>query len=124
MEGAAVTIRLGRCRRAGPALLLLAACGCGLGDYEGKMTAAQERLKRFEEEFRLLDGPLSVPTVEVKGSRVPVANLFLRPPRGIATQADNENDPRGRLLYTFRARSGPFAWMELAFGGDEKEFAS
>jgi hypothetical protein len=103
-------------------LVVLFAGGCGVADYESRMVDAQKRLEHFEEASRLLDSPLVPPlTVTKEGSKVPIANMFLRPPKGIADKPADE--PRMRILYSYRRRTaGPVLWVELAFG-NQKEFA-
>ncbi len=105
--------------------LALVLSGCGLADYEKRMEKAQADLQRYEEENRLLDKPVYVPSQKDKG---PLANVFFRPPRGISSTAANENDPRGGLLYSYLPRydraAGPFNRVELAFGGEQKEFTA
>jgi hypothetical protein len=107
---------------------LLLASGCGVADYEGKMLSAQKRLERYEEESRLLGNPLTLPSRDTKDAgKQRIAHLFLRPPKGISTTAENESEPRNRLLYSYRPRSanaaGGVALVELA-AGDQKDFAA
>src|SRR5258707_15411387 len=92
-----------RYRACWPGLLLMLVSGCGVGAYESKMLEAQARMKRFEEESALLDpAPLVIPQVEKKdGGKVPIANIYLRPPRGVNSEAANAADPRLRLFYTY-----------------------
>jgi hypothetical protein len=87
--------------------------GCGLADYEARMAEAQERVKRFERENSLLDEPLDIPThkVTVKSpdgqtfeDQVPVARVFLRPPRGISKTAKNKDKAPGALFYQYPSR--------------------
>jgi hypothetical protein len=102
--------------------------GCGLADYEKKMAQAEARLQRFEDESRVLDIPLSVPLRPAKkpGGKPTAFNLFLRPPKGINNTAENEKEPRNRLLFSYRPRgrtaTGPFTLVELAIGDKETEF--
>ncbi len=108
-----------RVRPTTAACLLLFLAGCSVGDYEAKMLDAQNRVERFEEGNRLLEGPLAMPTRVEKGITIVDIDLFLRPPKGISTTASNEKSPRARLLYTFVASrqggAGPFAYVEIAF---------
>jgi hypothetical protein len=123
-------------------LALLVAAGCGVEAYEKRMEEAQKRLERFENESRVLDAPLSIPAPprdkdkdkdkdkEAKGAIVPlaapVAMIFLRPPKGINSTADNAEQPRARLLYSFKPRgatsAGPFTMVEVATGELSREF--
>jgi hypothetical protein len=87
------------------------------------MAESQKRLQRAEEENRVLDRPLVMPTEVENGVSVPLGNLFVRPPRGINDVSDNE--PRDAIFYTYLPRPGstaaPFSKMELAFGPKNKE---
>jgi hypothetical protein len=112
-----------RARRFGIALLLLALPACGLSDYEALMKEAQEREERFREEQKYLDEPLTMPTERDKeGKEVQVANVFLRPPKGIRSKP--EPQPRNNLMWQYPARSqgGDFASVEVAFATDDKDF--
>jgi len=110
-------------------LLLLAVPACGLSDYEALMRDAQEREKRFHDEQKYLDKPVTMPTRKVKKDKdkeereKPVGNVFFRPPRGIDSNAKSE--PRDNLIWQYPARSNgnDFIWVALAFGDDEKDFA-
>jgi hypothetical protein len=100
--------------------------GCGVADYESKMLKAQIRLKRYEEEKELLAEPLIIPSRENKeGKRKTIANVFLRPPKGIVSRAANADNPRDNLLYSYNPRSareaGAVAMVELA-AGSQKAF--
>jgi len=113
-----------RSRHALGALLLLAAGGCGLNEYQAKMRSAQDRLERFEEENKLLGDPLAMPQIKDKeGNVISAGNIFLRPPKGISPTPGA--DPRGNLLFRYvpskEGGAGPFQQLELAFG-DKKDF--
>ena len=116
-----------RVRSASACLLGLFLAGCSVGDYEAKMLDAQNRVARFEESNRLLEGPLVMPTRVDKGITIVDIDLFLRPPKGISTAPSNEASPRGRILYTYPpSRAGgaaPFASVEIAYAAkDAKDF--
>lgn len=119
-----------RLRRPSPpwlAGLLLLAAGCGVSEYEAKMQETQRRVQRFDEESKLLDSPLTIPTPPAKDKNAPPPPLlFVRPPRGILPSANNEKEPRNRILYTFPAKgvnaAGPFINMEVAVGDKSKDF--
>jgi hypothetical protein len=87
--------------------LVLPLCGCGLADYEAKMIDAQKRAQRLEEEARNLDEPLNMPTKKEKTGdvevEVPVADVFLRPPRGIGPTPDK--NPVNSLIYRYGPRT-------------------
>jgi hypothetical protein len=133
LETTAMPIPGDRIRACWPGLLLLLVSGCGVGAYESKMLDAQARVKRFEEESTLLEkDPLVIPQVEKKEDgkdpvKVPIANVYLRPPLGINSKAVNETDPRNGLLFTYDPRqpkaAGPVTRVELALG-DQKEFVA
>lgn len=107
-------------------LVVLLLPGCGLRDYEELMREAEAHEHHFDEQSKLLDEPLNAPTMKDKetGGNIPVAQFFLRPPKGIERTC--EEAPREGLLYRYPVRqastAGPFLMMELAFGHDQKEF--
>jgi hypothetical protein len=85
-------------RRVLPACVLLAAFGCGLGDYENHIDAQRERLKTFDEENKFLGGAINVPTYKAKTK----ANLdidlpywpfdvFLRLPKDMSTEPTRDH---------------------------------
>jgi hypothetical protein len=80
-------------------LFVVPLAGCGLADYEAKMIEAQRRGQRLEEEFKNLDEPLTLPTRKEDGVETPLANLFLRPPRGISSTC--EPTPLNGLIYRY-----------------------
>jgi hypothetical protein len=109
-------------RLAGLGVLL--AAGCGVDEYEKKMVEAQTRAKRFDEESAVLGAPIVVPSPPDKdGSQRPIANFFLRLPKGIRTTAEKDNE--AQFLYTYPSTgsaSGPFVEVQVAVG-DQKDFA-
>jgi hypothetical protein len=105
----------------------VAVLGCGLGDYEVKMQEAQRKALRFEEENKLLDKPITVPSEQKDGTWTKLANLFFRPPRGI--QEKHAQQPRANLLWEYHPSgtpgtlaSGVFTKVELAIGSGQKDF--
>lgn len=73
-------------------LLLLAVLGCGLAEYEEKMKQTKKRLDRHDEEKKLLDDPLEMPTKKVRDKNgpereEPLEQIFLRLPLGIPKKA-------------------------------------
>jgi hypothetical protein len=56
-----------------------------------------------------------------------VASVFFRPPHGIKSSVENEDNPRGGMLYSYLPRSeraaAPFTRVELAFG-QQKDFTA
>jgi hypothetical protein len=114
-----------RVRRLGIALLLLAVPACGLSDYEALMRESQEREERFREEQKYLGEPLIMPAEKDKdGHETPIAEVFLRPPKGI--QKKPEPQQRNNLMWDYKAAStgSEFALVELAFADDDKDFAT
>jgi hypothetical protein len=96
---------------------LLCLAGCGLADYEARMAESQKRLQRTEEENAVLDEPLVMPTEVKDGVSLPLGNVFLRPPRGI--NKDSNNEAREQFFYAYPLRptaAQPFSKMEIAFG--------
>ncbi len=107
-------ITVQRCvARVVPGLLVLAACGCGLGDYEKKMADEQARIDRIDKENKeLADGPLELPSGQ------PV-DVFLRPPKGVRVRAEANTDPPGFYRYKGDAN---FASLYVGWAGKEKDF--
>jgi hypothetical protein len=117
-------------RAAHLAWLALLVSGCGLADYQGKMEEAQKRMLRHEEEERLLGPAIVIPMRDDgKGNKVPIANVHLRLPKGLANTTRNEASPHTRgsaRLYEFGPAqpggAGPVKSVELAVAGEQKEF--
>jgi hypothetical protein len=95
------------------ALAALALSGCGLAEYEKKMEEAEARLKRFDAENNLLGDPLALPT----GDAAPSADLFLRPPKGVAK---NPDDPRQAPLH-YAAKDAVCTDLYLWFGAKDDD---
>ena len=104
-------------------VLLVFAGGCGVDEYQKKMLKAQDDLVRFEEEKRMLTDPITVPTRPYEGTEVPIANIFLRLPRGIYTQPDTKT--RENILFFYAPSTEdakrPIAKVELAGAKDQQE---
>jgi hypothetical protein len=115
-------------------LFALPLAGCGLADYETKMVEAQRRAQRLEEEFKNLDEPLTIPTKKEDGVETKLAEVFIRPPRGIGPAF--EPNPVNGLIYRYlphQAATGTPAglkpvrdvvWVGLAFGNSRPDFAN
>lgn len=112
-------------RHALPPLLSLLLIGCGAAEYEAKMKSAQERLKRHDEEVRLIGPPVSTPTAKnAAGDPAPVAAFFLRLPITLPTKPTDE--PVG-LFYDYvpAQKAGPFDRAKVAFAkADDADFAN
>ena len=112
------SIRL--CRCAG-LLLTLVLVGCGLSDYEQKMQDTQAEVDRFDEENRLLDDFLKMPTEEViekdkektkDAERKKYTHirdriqLFIRPPKGISDKCKTKDQATfDGILYLYERAS-------------------
>ena len=96
-------------------LLALAPAGCGLTDYENKMQVAEDRLKRFDDENKLLGDPLVLPA----GDAPPLADVFVRPPKGVEK---NPTDPKEAPLH-YPAKNAVCTDLYLWIGAkdDDKE---
>jgi hypothetical protein len=92
----------------------LACAGCGLGEYEAKMLAEQQRLERFDRDNRLLGDPVSAPAAWARATSS-IPELFLRLPRGVRPAPDENpwNDP----LFHYPGDGRPFDRVFLAWGG-------
>jgi hypothetical protein len=88
--------------------LVVCLVGCGLGDYEERMLQAQQRL---------LGEPLQVPQPP---------DVFLRPPRGIASIANAFPTHRDVAIYRFQQAEGKAAVTAvfIAQGGEPSAFQS
>src|SRR5688572_15142530 len=68
-------------------LLGLLLAGCGVAEYEARMKEAQQRIKQYDEESKLLTTPVALPTAKNEsGQLVPVATFHLRLPQTVSTQ--------------------------------------
>lgn len=107
-----------RVRRLGLGLLLLTLPACGLNEYEALMHEAQEREERFRAEQKYLGPPVQIPETEKDNKKVPLAQVFFRPPKGV----DPKPQQRGMMWrYTGEPRSD-FNFVELAFAEENKDF--
>ena len=138
-----------RARSASVALLAVLLAGCGLAEYEDKMVASQARVQRFDDDNKYLGEPLAVPLRKVKVKQgddkeveqdEPVAELFLRPPRGIDPKWDDKDKTQPGLFYHYKAAEtgrggqpappgddpaavGAFTDLYLAIASEPKKFA-
>ncbi|MFQ3591967.1 MAG: hypothetical protein SNJ82_02125 [Gemmataceae bacterium] len=101
---------------------LLLSSGCGLAVYEAKMKEAQERLRQYEEETKILDPAerLLPPTKSIEPQMPPMAvvEFHLRAPRGIAS-AQGPMTARLDLFYDYDPlkpnAAAPFERLSIAF---------
>ncbi|MGL4552156.1 MAG: hypothetical protein ACRC33_13325 [Gemmataceae bacterium] len=71
------------------ATLLLA--GCGAAEYEARMKETQERLRRYDEESKLLGTPAGLPTARAEdGTEAAVAQFVIRLPAWVPPQPSKE----------------------------------
>jgi hypothetical protein len=75
-----------------PVLLALVTAGCGLADYEARITAEKAKLQRLDREARHLGDPLKMPPPRKEGEREVSWSAFLRAPKAIG------DTPQGQLL--------------------------
>jgi hypothetical protein len=95
--------------------------GCGLAEYESKMKEAQQRLKQYEEEEKVLDPAprLNPPTRTVDPALPPsvILDYQLRAPRGINPQSPTA--AREDLFYDYSPMKAngalPFLYVSVAF---------
>jgi hypothetical protein len=111
--------------RAALLALVLGQAGCGLGEYEEKMRGAQARVQLFDEENRLLEGPLVAPQeTDPKTNQVSdVAPVFFRPPKGISLKRDDKRPDRLRYRYPPTQSGGAFVGLDLALAKGEDDLA-
>lgn len=62
----------------------LALAGCGLSDYEGKMSSEAARVQRWDEETKALGEPIRMPELPKKDDKEQNWKVFLRLPRGVS----------------------------------------
>jgi hypothetical protein len=82
-----------RCIRTAIATLPVIAltCGCGLSEYEGLMASEQARVRRIDEENKLLGDPIEWP--EKKEGEKGWVDVFFRPPKGISAKKPKQHGP-------------------------------
>jgi hypothetical protein len=108
-------------------LLGLLLAGCGVAEYEARMKEAQQRIKQYDEESKLLTSPVAVPTAKNEsGQSVPVATFHLRLPQTVSTQPSPV--ARGGLYYDYVPTTIPpmtaYPWVSVAFAkADDAGFA-
>lgn len=81
-------------------LVLLAAAGCGLSDYQARMDRQRERVQKFDDANRALDDPIDMPTMPQEKPKEPAKDakeepkepepawlfdFYLRLPKGFGT---------------------------------------
>jgi hypothetical protein len=94
--------------------------GCGVSHYQAKMLEEQERIRRFDEENKLLDAPLQLPSKKKddKGPARPV--VFIRPPKGISSTA--EAHEKSSILYRYRVGSkSNLPFLDVIIGAEALE---
>jgi hypothetical protein len=92
-------------------------CGCGLSDYEAKMTSARARVERFDKENELLADYIDWPGASDDRS----LDVFLRLPKGISRTP--EPDLYQDLLYIYPATSANSTFQKV-YVGISKEMTS
>jgi hypothetical protein len=99
----------------GLTLGLLLGAGCGLAEYERKMAEEQERIRYLDEENKHLEaGPVRLPEkkeADPDAKTVQPAEVFFRPPKGIALNPDER--PVVANLYRYRATGASPAFPEV-----------
>jgi len=110
------------------ALLGLLLAGCGVADYEARMKEAQQRIKQYEEESKLLTDPVRTPMAKNEsGQPVSVATFALRLPNTVSTQPSPV--ARAGLYYdyipaTISPTATAYPWVSVAFAkADDATFA-
>jgi hypothetical protein len=86
--------------------------GCGVAGYEKQMQDAEVRIRRFDDENRLLGDPLIIPTPP---KEQPIA-LFLRPPKGVVNTSKKDEIP-----YHYPTTTGVCTDVYIAVGDGPKE---
>lgn len=103
--------------RALPALACLAALGCGLSDYEARIDATQEYLRRYDDENKILEHVIDQPTVEAldKAGKKEYPDVWpfvvmLRVPKGVPRSGEKVA-AAGVPLYKFPSADGTTVYV-------------
>jgi hypothetical protein len=108
--------------------LLLA--GCGLKDYEEKMSAEAARVRSWDEETKVLGEPIKMPELPKKDGKEQTWNVFLRLPRGVSEAPVVQQNSTLAQLYGDRLAQYPggsnSVGIQNVFVGvsDQKDYAS
>ncbi|NBO90884.1 MAG: hypothetical protein EBV06_00985 [Planctomycetia bacterium] len=99
-------------------LLGLLLAGCGVAEYEARLKETQQRVKRYDEEAKLLGPLVNLPVSKNEsGQDTTPIQFALRLPVALSTQPSK--DPRGGLFYDYLPAqvqaSGAFPWAAVAF---------
>jgi hypothetical protein len=92
-------------------IVLIAASGCGMAEYERRMDAQRVRVQKYDEANRLLDDPIETPVMQLKnpkeGEKAEIPawpyEIFLRLPKGYGSTPKEKtpyNDPFPCYRYT------------------------
>jgi hypothetical protein len=101
----------------GLVIAVLVCGGCGLSDYERRMSSEQERVQRFDLENKILGDPVPAPQKYDDKEKTwhPVLELFFRVPRGIRpTHEEKPVLPEGWVRYP--RSSGDSLFSEIYVG--------
>jgi hypothetical protein len=119
-------------------LPVVLATGCGLSEYEARMSSEQARVHRIDEENRLLDDPIELPPPkdpppakqspggkekekEKEPDKNPRPEYFLRLPKGLSRTPSEKQQLYGNFLYVFpRVTKTGFQEVYFGFGKDSK----
>jgi hypothetical protein len=111
-------------RRLLPACALLCVFGCALGEYESRIDVQRKRLDFLDEENRTLGEPIDLPKYDTKESGKVAYwpfDVFLRPPREVAT-VSRANFSSGSLpLFRFNGREGVYLFVAAGLIPEKKE---
>jgi hypothetical protein len=105
--------------------LLLA--GCGLADYEGRMSSEAARVQRWDEEDKQLGAPIKMPELPKRDGKEQSWNVFLRLPRNVGdTPATEPNSKQAQLYGGLLAQYGGGSGMPFVFlgVGEQKDYAT
>ena len=104
------------------AALSLPAIGCSLSEYEAGMAREQKRVEQFDEEARLLGGPIELPAPKEEPSSAespkPAVDVSVRLPWSIATKSDMAM--LGELLYHYPRIATPHPASPRKHTGQER----
>ncbi len=113
------TIDFRRCRlRTGLAAVgLLLVLGCGMSDYEAKMSSEEKRVERYDRDEKTLGQPVEMPKGE--NDKAAKWNIFLRLPRPLPAAPGTASQP-DMVTYPNAQGGGLFSYALLGVFPDQK----
>ena len=109
--------------RSFPALLLVLLTGCGLSDYEGRMSSARALLQQRDEEAKYLGNPVEMPKLPLReGKEQPSWAIFLRLPKEAGDKPVPQANLYREMFADYQIGKGDLVNVYLGLATDQKEF--